>query len=174
MNFSPIFIHLPMPSFDIVSKVDLQTLDNAINAAKKEIQTRFDFRDSKSELELDKKAVQLKLLTENEMRLTAMEDIVRSRLIKQKIDPNCMDFGKPQYASGAMVRKDIAIRQGVDKEEARKIMKLIKDSGVKVQAQVMDDQVRVSGKKIDDLQKVIGMLRAATLDIPIQFTNMKG
>jgi len=162
-----------MASFDIVSKVDVQTLDNAINAATKEITTRFDFRDSKTEIELDKKALQVKIVTENEMRITAIEDVVRSRLIKQKIDPNCMDFGKQQYASGNMIRKEILIRQGIDKDASRKIMKEIKDSGIKVQAQMMDDQVRVTSKKIDDLQKIISLLRGKELGIPIQFTNMK-
>ena len=162
-----------MASFDIVSKVDVQTLDNAINAATKEITTRFDFRDSKTEIELDKKVLQVKIVTENEMRITAIEDVVRSRLIKQKIDPNCMDFGKQQYASGNMIRKEILIRQGIDKDASRKIMKEIKDSGIKVQAQMMDDQVRVTSKKIDDLQKIISLLRGKELGIPIQFTNMK-
>lgn len=162
-----------MPSFDVVSKVDVQTLDNAFNAAKKEILTRFDFRDSKTSMELDKKTLQIQVLTENEMRVTAVEDILRSRLIKQKIDPNCMDFGKQEYASGNMLRKDIAIRQGIDKDAGRKILKIIKDSSIKVQAQMMDDQVRVSGKKIDDLQKVIGILRSSDLGIPIQITNLK-
>ncbi|MFM2285658.1 MAG: hypothetical protein RLZZ543_1155 [Bacteroidota bacterium] len=162
-----------MPSFDIVSKVDLQTLDNAINAATKEITTRFDFRDSKTEIDLDKKTLIVHVLTENEMRITAVEDVVRSRLIKQKIDPNCMDFGKKQYASGNMVRKDIIIKQGIDKDSSRKIAKIIKDSGIKVQAQIMDDQLRVSGKKIDDLQQTMGLLRTADVGIPLQFQNMK-
>jgi cyclic-di-GMP-binding protein len=162
-----------MASFDIVSKVDVQTLDNAINAATKEITTRFDFRDSKTEIELDKKSLQVKIVTENEMRVTAIEDVVRSRLIKQKIDPNCMDFGKQQYASGNMIRKEIIIRQGIDKDASRKIMKEIKDSGIKVQAQIMDDQLRVTSKKIDDFQGIISYLRGKDLGIPIQFTNMK-
>ncbi|MFN7015312.1 MAG: DUF520 family protein, partial [Bacteroidia bacterium] len=96
-----------MASFDIVSKVDIQSLDNAINAAKKEIVTRWDFRDSKTQIELDKKNLRLQIITETDMRLTAVEDILRSRLIKQKIDPLCLDFGKEQYASGNMIRKDI-------------------------------------------------------------------
>ena len=162
-----------MPSFDIVSKVDLQTLDNAINAAIKEIITRFDFRDSKTEIDLDKKSLVVKVLTENEMRVTAIEDVVRSRLIKQKIDPNCMDFGKQQYASGNMVRKDINIKQGIDKDASRKIMKDIKESNIKVQAQIMDDQLRVSSKKIDDLQKTMAILRSKDYGIPLQFQNMK-
>ena len=162
-----------MPSFDIVSKVDLQTLDNAINAATKEITTRFDFRDSKTEVELDKKELIVHILTENEMRITAIEDVVRSRLIKQKIDPSCMDFGKQQYASGNMMKKDIIIKQGIDKDTSRKIAKIIKDSGLKVQAQIMDDQLRVTGKKIDDLQQSMSVLRSADVGMPLQFQNMK-
>ena len=162
-----------MPSFDIVSKVDLQTLDNAINAATKEITTRFDFRDSKTEVELDKKELIIHILTENEMRITAIEDVVRSRLIKQKIDPSCMDFGKQQYASGNMMKKDIIIKQGIDKDTSRKIAKIIKDSGLKVQAQIMDDQLRVTGKKIDDLQQSMSVLRSADVGMPLQFQNMK-
>jgi len=162
-----------MPSFDIVSKVDLQTLDNAINVAAKEITTRYDFRDSKTEIDLDKKSLTVHVLTENDMRMTAVEDVVRSRLIKQKIDPNCMDFGKKEYASGSMVRKDILIRQGIDKDTSRKIAKIIKDSGLKVQAQIMDDQLRVTGKKIDDLQQSMAILRTADVGIPLQFQNMK-
>ncbi len=162
-----------MPSFDIVSKVDLQTLDNAINTAKKEVVTRYDFRDSKTEIELDKKTNVINVTTENEMRLTAIEDIIRSRIMKQNIDPNCMDLGKAQYASGSMLRKDIKIKQGIDKDASRKIMKEIKDSGIKVQAQMMDEQIRVSSKKIDDLQKTMAYLRGKNLEIPLQFTNMK-
>lgn len=162
-----------MASFDIVSKVDVQSLDNAINVAKKEITTRWDFRDSKTQIELDKKNLIIQIITETDMRLTAVEDILRSRLIKQKIDPLCLDFGKEQYASGNMLRKDIKIRQGIGKEEAKKIVKAIKDSGLKVQAQIMDDQIRVTGKQIDDLQVVIALCRQTNFGIPLQFDNMK-
>lgn len=162
-----------MASFDIVSKVDVQSLDNAINVAKKEIATRWDFRDSKTQIELDKKNLTIQIITETDMRLTAVEDILRSRLIKQKIDPLCLDFGKQQYASGNMIRKDITIRQGIGKDEAKKIVKAIKDSGLKVQAQIMDDQIRVTGKQIDDLQAVIALCRQTDFGIPLQFDNMK-
>lgn len=162
-----------MPSFDIVNKIDHQTLDNAINSAKKEILTRYDFRDSKSSIEFDKKTLNIHILTESEMRLTAIEDVLRSRLIKQKIDPLCMDFGKEQYASGNMIKKDIKIKEGIDKETAKKISKAIKESGLKVQAQIMDDQLRVTGKKIDDLQATIAELRGKEFGVPLQFQNMK-
>lgn len=162
-----------MASFDIVSKVDVQSLDNAINVAKKEIITRWDFRDSKTQIELDKKNLTLQVVTETDMRLSTVEDILRSRLIKQKIDPLCLDFGKEQYASGNMLRKDIAIRQGIGKEDAKKIVKAIKDSGLKVQTQIMDDQVRVTAKQIDDLQAVIALCRQTDFGVPLQFDNMK-
>jgi uncharacterized protein YajQ (UPF0234 family) len=162
-----------MPSFDIVSKIEIQDLDNAINTAKKEILTRFDFRASKSTIDLDKKNLSLHLLSENEMRITAIEDVIRSKMVKQKLDTKVLDFGKEQYASGNMVKKDIKIRQGIDKEIAKKIAKSIKDSGLKVQASIMDDQVRVTAKKIDDLQAVIALCRTSDFEIPLQYINMK-
>lgn len=162
-----------MPSFDIVNKVDGQTLDNVINTAKKEILNRFDFRDSKSTVELDKKTSVIHLVTENEMRIRAIEDAIVTRMAKQGLDAKALDMGEEQYASGNMVRKDIKVREGIDKEVAKKIVKLIKDANLKVQPAIMDDQVRVTGKKIDDLQTAIAHLRKADLGIPLQFVNMK-
>jgi uncharacterized protein YajQ (UPF0234 family) len=162
-----------MPSFDVVNKVDAQLLDNAINIARKEILNRFDFNGSKSEIILDKKLMQISILTENDMRMESITDAIRSRMIKQHLNPMCLDFGKDQVASGMMVRKEIKVREGIDKEMAKKIIKDIKDSKLKVQAQMMDDQVRVTGKKIDDLQAVITLLRSGSYDLPIQFVNMK-
>ena len=107
------------------------------------------------------------------MRIMAIEDVIRSKMVKQKLDTKALDFGKEQYASGNMVKKDIKIRQGIDKEIAKKIVKAIKDSGLKVQAAIMDDQVRVTAKKIDDLQAVIALCRTSDFDIPLQFINMK-
>lgn len=162
-----------MPSFDIVSKIDAQTLDNAINTARKEILNRFDFRGTASTIELDKKNMSLSILTEDDMRLNSIIDIVRSRMVKQGIDPRCLDEGKEHYASGNMVRKDVKVRQGIDKDTCRKIMKDIKDSKLKVQAQQMDDLVRVSGKKIDELQAIIALMRRSDYELPLQFVNMK-
>ncbi len=162
-----------MPSFDIVNKVDAQLLDNAINVARKEIINRFDFNGSKTEITLDKKAMNVNVLTENEMRMDSVIDVIRNRMIKQKLDPQCLDFGKDQVASGFMVRKDIKVREGIDKDVARKIIKDIKDSKLKVQAQMMDDQVRVTAKKIDDLQAVIALMRRGNYELPLQFVNMK-
>ena len=162
-----------MASFDIVSKVDHQTLDNAINVAKKEILTRFDFRDSKGTIDLDKKEMIIHVLTENEMRINSIIDVIRNRMVKQKLNPLCLDFGKEQYASGNMMKKDIKIKEGIDKDTGRKITKAIKDSKLKVQAQMMDDQVRVTGKKIDDLQAVISLMRVGDYGMALQFINMK-
>ena len=145
-----------MPSFDIVSKTDLQRLDNAINTALKEIVNRFDFNGSKTTIELDKKEMMIHIVTENDMRLKAVEGIIIGRMVKQGLTSSSLDFGKSFYASGNMIKKDIKVKQGVDKETAKKIVKIIKDSGKKVQASIMDEQVRVTGKKIDDLQEEIG------------------
>ncbi|WP_207434248.1 YajQ family cyclic di-GMP-binding protein [Sabulibacter ruber] len=162
-----------MPSFDIVSKVDPQTLDNAINTVKKEIQTRYDFRDTKGSVELDKKSNIVHIVTENDMRLRQIEDIILSKIVKQQIDSTALDFSNEAFPSGPMIKKDVKVRAGIDKEDAKKIVKLIKDSKLKVTPAIMDDQVRVTAKKIDDLQEVIGMLRRAELGIPLQFVNMK-
>ena len=162
-----------MPSFDIVSKVDHQSLDNAVNAAKKEILNRYDFRDSKSEVELDKKGLSIQIVTENEMRMKAITDVLITRMVKQGIDARCLDAGKEHYASGNMIRKDVAVKEGIDKEDAKKVVKVIKDTKLKVQPQIMDEQVRVSGKKIDDLQACIAAVKAAGLELPLQFVNMK-
>jgi uncharacterized protein YajQ (UPF0234 family) len=162
-----------MPSFDIISKVDIQKLDNSINAASKEIANRFDFNNSKSTIELDKKTMQIHVLTENDMRMRTIEGIIISRLVKQGIDSQCLDFGKELYASGNMVKKDIKLKEGVDKESAKKIVKIIKESGLKVQPSIMDLQVRVQGKKIDDLQKVMSLLDKAGLGIPVQYDNFR-
>ncbi|HSH66602.1 MAG TPA: YajQ family cyclic di-GMP-binding protein [Bacteroidia bacterium] len=162
-----------MASFDIVNKVDAQLLDNAINVARKEIINRFDFNGSKSTIDLDKKSMTIHILTENDMRMDSITDVIRNRMIKQKLDPLCLDFGKELYASGSMVKKDIKVKEGIDKEVAKKIIKDIKDSKLKVQAQVMDDQVRVTAKKIDDLQSIISLIKQGSYELPLQFTNMK-
>jgi uncharacterized protein YajQ (UPF0234 family) len=162
-----------MPSFDIVSKIDAQTLDNAINSARKEIIGRFDFKGTKSTIELDKKNLVLTIHTEDEMRLEAIIDVIRMRMIKQQLDPRSLDEGKEHAASGSMIRKEVTVRQGVDKDTSRKLIKDIKDSKLKVQAQQMDDMVRVTAKKIDDLQQVIALIRKGEYDLPFQFVNMK-
>lgn len=162
-----------MPSFDIASKVDLQTLDNVINVVKKEISTRFDFKGNHVEIDLDKKTMILKLEVESDMKLQQVEDVIISKSLKQGLDAKAFDFSKNHYASGKYVRKEITIRNGLDKENAKKIVNLIKDSGAKVQAAIMDDIIRVTGKKIDDLQDIIRLCNGANLEMPLQYTNMK-
>ncbi len=162
-----------MPSFDIASKVDLQTLDNAINTVKKEIASRFDFKDSPVEIDLNKKDYQLNVTVESDMKMKQVIDVIISRAMKQGIDASAFDFEKDAYPSGKVVKKEISVRNGLKQEDAKKIVKLIKESGLKVQSQIMDDVVRVTGKKIDDLQDVIAACKAGNLGLPLQFTNMK-
>jgi uncharacterized protein YajQ (UPF0234 family) len=163
-----------MPSFDIVSKIDGQTLDNAVNTAKKEILNRYDFHDSKSTVELDKKTNIITVVTENDMRLKAITDSIISRMVKQHLDPKALDLdGTIQTVSGNMIKKDVKIKEGIEQDAAKKIVKKIKDSGLKVQASIMDDQVRVQAKKIDDLQEVIALCRQNDFGQPLQYINMR-
>lgn len=162
-----------MPSFDITSKVDVQTLDNAINVAHKEISNRYDFKGSHVVLELDKKNLLLKTETDSDMKLKQLEDVLISKAMKQGLDVKAFDFSKEPVSSGKYIRKEIPVCNGLDKDQAKKIVKLIKDSKLKVQAAIMDDIIRVTGKKIDDLQEVIQLCRSADIEIPLQFVNMK-
>jgi len=162
-----------MPSFDIVSKVDAQTLDNAINNAKKEILNRYDFNTSKSTIDLDKKTNTLTIVTEDDMRLKAITDSITSRMFKQGLDASSLDFGKEHDAAGNMIRKEIKIKEGLDKDAAKKVVAKIKESKIKVQASIMDDQVRVQSKNIDDLQKVMSMCKGEDFGQPLQFINMR-
>ena len=162
-----------MPSFDIASKVDLQTLDNAVNTVKKEITNRFDFKNSPVGIDLDKKDLVIHLEVESDMKMKQLIDVLISRSMKQGIDAAAFDFEKDAYPSGKVVKKEVPVRNGLKQEDAKKINKLIKDSGLKVQTQIMEDIIRVTGKKIDDLQQVITMCKSATLGIPLQFSNMK-
>jgi cyclic-di-GMP-binding protein len=162
-----------MPSFDIVSKFDIQTLDNTVNDVKRELLNRFDFKSSKTNIELDKKSLMISVLTENDLKMDQVEKAIIGRFVKNGLDYRNLDFGKDHYASGNMLKKDIRVKQGIDKETAKKIVKSIKDTGIKVQAAIMDDQLRVTGKKIDDLQAVISHCRGENFEIGLQFTNMK-
>jgi len=162
-----------MPSFDIASKVDLQTLDNAVNIAKKEIDNRYDFKGTHVLLELNKKDMTIAVEVDTDMKLKQLEDVLLTKAMRQGLESNCFDMSKEPSASGKYIRKTIAIKNGIDRDNAKKIVKLIKDSGAKVQAAIMDDIIRVTGKKIDDLQEVIALCRGANLDLPLQYINMK-
>ncbi len=159
-----------MPSFDIGSKIDVQTLDNAVNTAKREVETRYDLRGSNSSIELDRKALTIKLSTEDTMKLDAIEKIVLERSSKQRIDVKAFDLSAEPQPSGKLVLKTIKVQQGIERE---RIIKAIKDSGLKVQPQIMDDMIRVNGKKIDDLQAVIALCKGTDFEVPLQYENMK-
>jgi len=162
-----------MPSFDIVSKVDPQALDNAVNVTKKEITNRFDFKNSHVVMDLNKKDFKIDLETDDDMKMRQVMDVLISRAHKQGIAPEAFDFSKESYQSGKVVKKEVPVRNGLKQEDAKKIVKVIKDAGLKVQAQIMDDIVRVTGKKLDDLQTVIQLCKNAGLDLPLQFENMR-
>ncbi len=162
-----------MPSFDILSKVDPQTLDNAINTVKRELETRYDLRGSNSNVEFDKKALTVKLSTEDHLKLDSILDILLERSTKQKVDVRSYDLTEQPIPSGKILYRTVKVKQGIDKDTAKKIVKFIKGTGLKVQAQIMDDTVRVTGKKIDDLQAVMAELKEGEFEVPLQFDNMK-
>jgi len=162
-----------MPSFDIVNRIDLQEVDNAINNAKKEIATRYDLRQSRSELELDRKEGKVRMLAADEMKLKAIKEILITHLVRRKIEAKGLHFADHEPTSQGNLKCEGVFRQGIDKDTARKIVKVIRDAKLKVQAAIQDDQVRVTGKKIDDLQSVIAMVKEKDLEIPLQFVNMK-
>lgn len=162
-----------MPSFDIVSKVDAQALDNAVNVTTKEITNRFDFKGSHVVINLDKKDFLIKLETDDDMKMRQLIDVLINRSHKQGIAPEAFDASKGGAQSGKVWKKEVKVRNGLAQEDAKKIVKLIKDSGLKVQASINDDLVRVTGKKIDDLQSVIQLCKTASLGIPLQYVNMR-
>jgi len=162
-----------MPSFDIVSKVDAQTVDNAVNAAAKEIENRFDFKGSGSEINLDKKNLSIALITDSDFRIDQIESVLLNRFVKAKIDPLSLDRSKEFYATGKKVRKDIPIKQGIDRETAKKIVKAVKTAKIKAEAQIQDDQIRVTSKSINSLQEVIALCRKEDFGVPLQYINMK-
>jgi cyclic-di-GMP-binding protein len=162
-----------MPSFDIVSKVDMQTLDNAVNVTRKELENRFDFKGSHILLELDKKESVVKIETDSDMKMNQLTDVLISRGLKQGIDPQAFDFSKEGYQSGKVFKKEVPVKNGLKQDDAKKVVKLIKDSGLKVQVAIMDDLVRVTGKKIDDLQEVIQLCKNSSLELPLQYINMR-
>ena len=159
-----------MPSFDIVSEVDQHEVSNSVDQSNREVSTRFDFKGSGAQYEL-RNAV-ITLVAENEFQLQQMRDILQPRLAKRGIDLLCIKVDPPQTA-GRQARQTITLRQGIEAPLAKQIIKLIKDSKIKVQASIQGDQVRVTGKKRDDLQEAIALLRKSELDMPLQFTNFR-
>ena len=160
-----------MPSFDVVSEVDLQEVRNAVDQASREIGTRFDFRGVDAGFELDDR--QIRLHAQEEFQLEQMLDILRDKLIKRNVDVRVLDPGKVE-AAGKQKRQAFALKQGIDRDNARLIVKLVKDAKLKVQTQIQGEQVRVTGKKRDDLQECIALLRKAEeLELPLNFTNFR-
>lgn len=160
-------------SFDIVSEVNLQEVDNAVNQALKEIGQRYDFKGSKSSIELNQKEKHLTIISDDEFKLKSVLDILQTKLIKRGVPIKALDYGVVEPAAGGTVRQIIRLRVGISKDDARLLVKMIKDSKLKVQAQIMDDQVRVSGKSKDELQAVIALLKNADLAFAMQFTNYR-
>jgi len=162
-----------MPSFDLVSKVDLQTLDNAINTVEKEIKNRYDFKGNHVVIDLNKKDFKLNLEGESDMKISQIIDVLISKSLKQGLAAEIYDLSKEPFQSGKIVKKEVPVRNGIKQEDAKKIVKLIKDSGIKVQAAIMDDIIRVTAKKIDDLQSVIQESKGWDLGLAFQYVNMK-
>ena len=159
-----------MPSFDVVSEVDLQEVRNAADQANREVGTRFDFKGSEARFSLDDGVVNLQ--AESEFQLDQMMDILHKKLVKRSVDIGCMDIAQPETANNR-ARQAVTIRQGIEMDTARKIVKDIKAAKIKVQAQIQGEQVRVSGKKRDDLQAVIALLKKADFGLPLQYINFR-
>jgi uncharacterized protein YajQ (UPF0234 family) len=160
-------------SFDIVSKIDFQEVDNALNQARKEIGQRYDFKGSKSEIELRQKEHEIVVTADDDFRLKAVIDILQNKMIKRSIPLKALTYQTPQPAAGGTIRQLITLQKGIDKEHAKQIVRMIKDTKLRVQASIMEDQVRVSGKNKDDLQAVIAMLKGAELPFAMQFINYR-
>jgi uncharacterized protein YajQ (UPF0234 family) len=163
-----------MPSFDIVSKVDVQFLENAINVTKKEVANRFDFKDSVVNIDFIKKDNKINLEVSDDMKMRQLVEILINRANKQGISPQAFDQTKESYQSGKTVKQEILVKNGLKQDDAKKVTKMIKESGLKVTTQIMDDILRVTGKKIDDLQEVIQLIKTTELEFPLQYENMRG
>lgn len=159
-----------MPSFDVVSEVEMHEVTNAVDQANREVSTRFDFKGSGARYE--RNDAEIVMIAPSEFQLQQMLDILQTRLSRRGVDIACLEIGEPQ-ASGKEVRQIVTVRQGLETPLAKKIVKLIKDSKLKVQAAIQGEKVRVSGKKRDDLQKVIALLKEADLEMPLQFNNFR-
>lgn len=162
-----------MPSFDIVSEVDLQEVDNAVNQAAKEIDNRFDFRGGQSSVSFDRETKKIKIVADDDMKLRSIHQIVEQKMVKRAIDIRALTYGDEQQGSGQQIKQEVSLVSGLEKDVAKKITKIIKDAKLKVQAQIQDDQVRVTSKKIDDLQSVIRTLKEKEVGLPLQFVNMR-
>lgn len=159
-----------MPSFDVVSKIDNHEVTNAVDQANREITTRFDFRGSNAKVEMAKNTITL--IAPSDFQLKQLDEILRNKLAKRNVDVRALEYKEPDVKLNE-ARQTVEVKQGIETEQAKKIVKLIKEANLKVQASIQGDQVRVTGKKRDDLQAVIAMLREAKVEIPLQFENFR-
>ena len=162
-----------MPSFDVVNKVDMQEVTNTVNNASKEIVQRYDFRGSNTEIEWDSKAGHIVIRTEDEMKMEAVREVLINHATRRSLDAQCMDFKDVEAAGGKTLRREVVIREGIEQDLAKKMVKDIKDEKIKVQVSIQGDELRVSGKKRDDLQAVISFLKSKDYELPLQFVNMR-
>jgi uncharacterized protein YajQ (UPF0234 family) len=160
-----------VPSFDIVSRVDLAEVDNAIAGINREIATRFDFKGSKCTLERNEG--ELKLVADDDLKLKQMHELLKVHLTRRKVEPGALDYKPPEKAAGNTVRQTIALRQGIDADLARRLVREVKDSKMKVQAAVQGGELRVTAKKRDDLQAAIGLIRGLKIEQPLQYLNFR-
>ena len=159
-----------MPSFDVVSEINMHEVTNAVDQASREVSTRYDLKNANASFEHNQATITMHAA--EEFHLKAMLDVLQSKLVKRKVDLKCLDVGEP-VASGRESRQAIALREGIDQPLAKRLIKLVKDSKLKVQTAIQENKVRVTAKKRDDLQAVMGMFREAKVDLPLQFTNMR-
>lgn len=160
-----------MPSFDIVSRTDLQEVDNAVQGAMREISTRYDFKGSNCSIE--RKEGVLTILADDEMKLKQVQELLKGYLARRKVDAGAFDFATPEKASGNALRQTVTVKQGVERELAQKIVKEVKSSKLKIQVAIQGDELRVSGKKRDDLQQAIALVRDLKLTQPLQYVNFR-
>ena len=162
-----------MPSLDVVSIVDMQALDNAINNVKREVSTRYVFKNVKSEITFDRKTKYIQIVTGDDWKVKVVTDMLIGNCIRFKLDPKCLDLKEIEPTSHGTAKMDIHLKEGISKETGQKIVKFIKGLKIKVQPAIQDNQVRITGKKIDDLQEIMRLLKEQDYNIPLQFVNMK-
>jgi len=160
-------------SFDIVSEIDLQEVDNAVNQTIKEVNQRYDLKDAKCVIDFNKKDKKITLTALDDFKVKSMNDVLQGKMVKRGISLKALKYDEPEQSSSGHTRQNINLQQGIDKDSARKIVKMIKDTKLKVQASIMDEMVRVTGKVKDDLQSVMKMLRDADMNLALQFTNYR-
>jgi uncharacterized protein YajQ (UPF0234 family) len=162
-----------MPSLDVVSAIDLQLLDNAVNNTKREVATRFDFRSVKTEINLDRKEKTIQIVSGDEWKVKTIKDMLIGQCVRQKVDPKSLEFGEIETVSTTSAKMTVQVKEGISKESAQKMVKYIKGLKVKVQPSILDNKVRITGKQIDDLQEIMRLLREQDYGVPLQFVNMK-